>query len=219
MSKLISKTIYCDDYEEFVTHCVTKMINNDEEFPSLSIIAKFEDAKEIVAELVKGGFEIVSINLHDEDSEGYRDEFVITFDDIGIWCEEFKRGSKYININEDCVYVFNDCSSAILPYLHTNVIYYVEMNDYSGCTDEEDNCENHNGNCHYECGCNGNCDSYKSNDTDSKKNLSYSIDDKDGMHGFTISKFTGNTNISYSFYSSDKIDTDFVNDIVDKLHW
>ena len=67
---------------------------------AFSIIAKYKEAREVIQELIFNECCLKSIDLHDEITNGYSDEFIITLSSIDegyeIWCEPMKRDMDYI---------------------------------------------------------------------------------------------------------------------------
>ena len=116
-------------------------LTEKDEFNSIAICAKYDEAKEIIAELVCSGYGIASIDKFDSEEYGrYYDEYVISLLEDQIWCEPAKRNGKYIFVEADVVYIFDDCNSKIIPKIEADDVYEVEIgNEYDNC---DDGCEN-----------------------------------------------------------------------------
>lgn len=149
---IIIKTLHFEDYEDFacaVSDAYDKVKSNDE-YNSVDVVAKYEDAKEIIRELIRIGYGIAFINeLGDPEWDGYDDAFAISLLDNEIWCEPVKRKDGYIFVEANVVYIFNDCNSKIIPKIEADEVYKVEIvNDYDDCDIEILNdygdCENCN---------------------------------------------------------------------------
>ena len=144
---IIIKTLHFEDYEDFA--CAVSgaydRVKSDDEYNSVDIVAKYEDVKEIIRELVGIGYGIAFIDeLADPEWDGYDDAFVISLLDDEIWCEPVKRKNGYIFIEADIVYIFDDCNSKIIPKIEADEVYEVEIgNEYDECYGNCENC-----NCH-----------------------------------------------------------------------
>ena len=142
---IIIKTLHFEDYEEFacaVSDTYDRVKSNDE-YDSVDIIAKYEDAKEIIRELVEMGYGIAFIDkFGDSEWDGYDDAFVISLLDDEIWCEPVKRNNDYIFVEADVVYIFDNCNSKIIPKIEADDVYEVEVgNGYDNCDGDCENCD------------------------------------------------------------------------------
>lgn len=179
---IIIKTLHFEDYEDFacvVSDAYDRAKSNDE-YNSVDVVAKYEDAKEIIRELVGIGYGIAFIDkFGDPEWDGYDDAFVISLLDDEIWCEPVKRNDEYIFVEADVVYIFDDCNSKIVPKIEADEIYEVEIGDFDyDC----ENCEYHD------------------------ETYLHTSEDEDGnTHGFTASRSDGDSYMSYSYYSSDEL--------------
>lgn len=183
---IIIKTLHFENYEDFA--CAVSdtydRVKSDDEYNSVDIVAKYEDVKEIIRELVGIGYGIAFIDkFGNPEWDGYDDAFVISLLDDEIWCEPVKRDNGYIFIEADVVYIFDDCNSKIIPKIESDEIYEVEIgNEYDDC---DGDCEN--------CNC--------PNET-----YLHTSEDEDGnTHGFTANRSDGDSYMSYSYYSSDEL--------------
>ena len=159
---IIIKNAYFDNYEEFADCIVdtNEDLCENEEFSSVDIIAKFDDAKEIVKELVFDGYDIALITkFADVESDGYEDEFIISLSDDKIWVEPFKRGNDYITAEADVVYITDDCNCKCIPNILSDKIYEVEVDlDDENDDYDDDECD---GDCE-------NCSIHKNDETEDK---------------------------------------------------
>ena len=137
------KKLYFEDYEDFACAVsdVYDRVKSDDEYNSVDVVAKYEDAKEIIRELIGIGYGIAFINeLADPEWDGYDDAFVVSLLDDEIWCEPVKLKDDYIFVEADVVYIFDDCNSKIIPKIEADDVYEVEIgNEYDNC---DDDCEN-----------------------------------------------------------------------------
>lgn len=183
---IIIKTLHFENYEDFA--CAVSdtydRVKSDDEYNSVDIVAKYEDVKEIIRELVGIGYGIAFIDkFGNPEWDGYDDSFIISLLDDEIWCEPVKRDDGYIFIEADVVYIFDDCNSKIIPKIESDEIYEVEIgNEYDDCNGDCENC-----NCHNE--------TY----------LHTSEDEDENTHGFTASRSDGDSYMSHSYYSSDEL--------------
>ena len=104
---IIIKTLHFEDYEDFACAVsdVYDRVKSDDEYNSVDVVAKYEDAKEIIRELIGIGYGIAFINeLADPEWDGYNDAFVVSLLDDEIWCEPVKLKDDYIFVEADDVY-------------------------------------------------------------------------------------------------------------------
>lgn len=181
---IIIKTLHFEDYEDFACAVsdVYDRVKSDDEYNSVDVVAKYEDAKEIIRELIGIGYGIAFINeLADPEWDGYDDAFVVSLLDDEIWCEPVKLKDDYIFVEADVVYIFDDCNSKIIPKIEADDVYEVEIgNEYDNC-DGDYSCDE------CECAC--------------KKDIHVEADGD--MHGFSVNHSGENGWSSYSFYSTD----------------
>ena len=129
---IIIKTLHFEDYEDFA--CAVSdaydRVKSDDEYNSVDVVAKYEDAKEIIRELIEIGYGIAFIDeLADPERDGYDDAFVVSLLDDEIWCEPVRRKDGYIFVEADIVYIFDDCNSKIIPKIEADEVYEVEIGD------------------------------------------------------------------------------------------
>lgn len=117
------------DYAEFACEIADKFDSLENEFSEISIIAKYYEAKEIIKELLCLGFDIASLDIHDELWENYYDEYIISVscdeECHSVWCEKFKRETGYINDTPSVAYIMDNCSSAVIKHIDSEKIYEV----------------------------------------------------------------------------------------------
>ena len=190
-----SKDINFEYIEELVDYIIDEVENDEDTF--VTVIAKFDEAKEILKEIMT--YEDVNFEFLQIESpimDNYYDEFVLSFwmNDgvLEIGCEKLKdEDGNYTNPCGDVVFLFDNCSSKIIPLCEGSDLYFVSVEDEYDC-DGECLC-----NCHKEDSC-----------------VEYSKTDDGELHGFTASKSTDNGYHSYSFYTSDTLSKGDIHDML-----
>lgn len=147
---IIIKTLHFENYEDFA--CAVSdtydRVKSDDEYNSVDIVAKYEDVKEIIRELVGIGYGIAfATEFASPEWDNYDDAFVVSLLDDEIWCEPVKRKDGYIFVEANVVYIFDDCNSKIIPKIEADEVYEVEVgneyDDYDDCDGDCENCEYH----------------------------------------------------------------------------
>ena len=159
------KNLYFENYEDFA--CAVADTYDSlkcEDFEDVAIIAKYEEARQIIKELICIGYDIHSLEIHDELWENYNSEFIISLYDNELWCEPMLRENGYIDEESPVIYVLNNCSSKVIPYCKGKVVYEVSVGD------DEDGCD-----CS-ECACKKD---EKPATTTSTKSATYKINNKE----------------------------------------
>lgn len=128
------------DYDELVIDVVDKFDKiKGTDYDDVAIIAKYNDAKEIIKRLICAGFNIHSIDIHEEDWEGCCNEYIISltniFEENEVWCEPMLRENGYIYDCSCFIYILDNCSSKVIPYCDGEVMYEVSINDEYECGD------------------------------------------------------------------------------------
>lgn len=127
-----------EDYEELACEISDTYDSLEDEYGEVSIIAKYDDAKEIIRELLCLGYDVASINLHRKEYEKYYDEYLINLNFDGVWCEKFKRDTGYFTDESAVIYIMDNCSSNVIPYCKSENIYEVSV-----CDSEAEESEKH----------------------------------------------------------------------------
>lgn len=122
------------NYEELVENISDTFNSIEDEYDDISVIAKYDEVKEIIRDLLFIGYDIASIDLHREEFENYYDEYILSLNHNGIWCEKFKRDYGYFEDESNIIYIMDNCSSAVIPYCKSQNIYEVSIGE---CADEE----------------------------------------------------------------------------------
>ena len=131
------------DYMELVVDIENTYFdsNMDKTLDCVEIIAKYEDAKNIIAELVENGHDLAHISdFARPDHDNYNDEYLIALDHEGIWCEPAKRENGYLYATGVACYVMDNCNSKIISNIQSKVVYEVSIGD-DNCDGDCDHCD------------------------------------------------------------------------------
>lgn len=178
-------------------------------YPVITAYGKYDVIKELLEEFLADGFEISGdICLETPDSTGYDKEFILYLTEDGVSvCKAFEYG-KYLNDYPDVAFVHEDCNSKMLKNIESKLIFEFTFDDEH---DEKDDDEfDNDDSCCDDCDC-YECDNrirsndIKCNETVADKLVEYSKDDNGDLHGFSVSKGDGDSYMSYSLYTSDKL--------------
>ena len=138
------KNLYFDDFEDFAcTVADTYDSLKCEDYEDVAIIAKYEEARQIIKELLCIGYDIHSINVIDNEYGEYDAEYIISLYDDEVWCEPMLRENGYLTDDSPVMYVLDNCSSKVIPYCKGKIVYEVTVGDEDdecGC-DDCDDCE------------------------------------------------------------------------------
>lgn len=139
--------LFYENIEEFVENIMNDYDSGDIKDKNFSIIAKYNEAKEIVQELIFNGCHLKSINLHDGIVDGYYNEYIITIssidNDYEIWCEKMKHeNDEYLRDFSSKAFILDNCSSKVICNCQGSKVYEVTIDEY------EEHCKTV---CGYEC--------------------------------------------------------------------
>lgn len=136
-----------ENYEELACDITDNLDSIDDEYGEVSVIAKYNEAKEIIKKLLCIGYDIASVELHREEFEEYWDEYIISLNFDGVWCEKFKRENGYFTDESSVFYIMDNCSSAVIPYCKTGEMYEIsvveDVTNKEDFDDEEDAASEH----------------------------------------------------------------------------
>lgn len=131
------------DFVKFdcIEELTDKIIDAAQEDTYVSVIAKYEQAKDIIKELMfYDDTTIDNIELLNPDADGYEDEYIIDTcyidGDILIGCEPLKKNGEYLNCEGDILYILEDCREKIIDHCSYNRSYIAVIGE-----DECDCCE------------------------------------------------------------------------------
>ena len=114
-----------EDYGKFACEISDKYDSLEDKFGDISIIAKYDKAKEIIRELLCLGYDTASIDIHMEEFEEYYDEYRIALNQDGVWCQKLKYEKGYLNDDAPITYVMDNCSSTVFKHIDSEEIYEV----------------------------------------------------------------------------------------------
>lgn len=126
--------LYFENFEKFA-HIIADKYNslaNDDK--GIAIIAKYNETRKIIKELLCIGYNIRSINsLADPIFDGYDDEYIVSITNIDeeneIWCEPMKRNDTYIRDDSTIVYILGNSNSKVITYCNAEIIYEVNIEE------------------------------------------------------------------------------------------
>ena len=128
-----SKDINFEYIEEFVNYVIDEVENDEDNF--VTVIAKFDEAKEILKNaMTYYDVNFESLQIESPIIDNYCDEFILSFwmNDgvLEIGCEKLKNAEgEYTDPCGDVVFLFDDCSSKIIPLCEGSKLYFVEIED------------------------------------------------------------------------------------------
>lgn len=135
------KNLYFEDFEDLacaVADTYDALDYDDEE--DVAIISKYEEARQIIKELLCLGYDIHSVEIHDDLWENYDAEYVISLYENEVWCEPMLRENGYIEEDAPVIYVLDNCSSKVIPYCKGKTVYEVTVGYEDACSCDECEC-------------------------------------------------------------------------------
>lgn len=134
------KNLYFDDFEDLVCSVADTYDSLEgEDFEDVAIIAKYEEARQIIRELLCLGYDIHSINIIDEEYGEYDAEYIISLYGDEVWCEPMLRENGYIDEDAPVIYVLDNCSSKVIPYCKGKNVFEVTVGE-DDCNCDECEC-------------------------------------------------------------------------------
>lgn len=119
-----------DDFGEFACEIVdTYESLKSEDYEDVAIVAKYEEMRKVIKELLCFGYNIHSVDFHDEEYEGYDSEYICSLYDDEIWCEPMLRENGYITDDSPVMYILDNCSSKVIPYCKGKTVFEVTVGD------------------------------------------------------------------------------------------
>ena len=125
--ELYMRNLYFDDFEDLACDIADNFDMVKDDFGDIAIIAKYEEAKEIIAKLSCIGYSLESIRMSRPEWENYHEEYLISLNNDGIWCEPMKLDGKYLTDESTITYILDNCSSKVIPYCKGNIIFEVTV--------------------------------------------------------------------------------------------
>ena len=144
--ELYMKNFYFDDFEDLacdIADTYDALDYDDEE--DVAIIAKYEEARQIIKELLCLGYDAHSIEIHDDLWENYDAEYVVSLYENEVWCEPMLREKGYLDEDAPVIYVLDNCSSKVIPHCKGKNVFEVSVGDDECNCDECEKCLTING--------------------------------------------------------------------------
>lgn len=139
------QTINVDNAYDFAVNLIEnyELEQSIEPYYSIDVVAMYDEAKIILSVLIAYGYDILDIQISDEEATGYNKEYVISICHGKLFCspawhqkdDDLEDG--YYGLESDECYVFENCSSSILDSIDTVEMYEVDFQEVS----EDDVCE------------------------------------------------------------------------------
>ena len=134
------KNLYFDDFEDLACSVADTYDSlKCEDYEDVAIIAKYEEARQIIRELLCIGYDIHSLEIHDDLWENYDAEYVVSLYDNSVWCEPMLREKGYIDEDAPVIYVLDNCSSKVIPHCKGKNVFEVSIG-VDGCDYDECEC-------------------------------------------------------------------------------
>ena len=135
------RNLYFEDFEDLacaVADTYDALDYDDEE--DVVMIAKYDEARHIIKELLCLGYDIHSVEIHDDLWENYDAEYVVSLYENEVWCEPMLRENGYIEEDAPVIYILDNCSSKVIPYCKGKTVYEVTVGDDDECSCDECEC-------------------------------------------------------------------------------
>ena len=119
-----------NDYEEFaceVADTYDALDYDDEE--DVAIVSKYEETRQIIKELLCLGYDLHSVEIHDDLWENYDAEYVISLYENEVWCEPMRRENGYLDEDAPVIYVLDNCSSKVIPHCKGKNVFEVSIGE------------------------------------------------------------------------------------------
>ena len=124
------RNLYFDDFEDLACSVADTYDSlKGEDFEDIVIIAKYEDARQVIKELLCIGYDIHSVNIIDEEYGGYDAEYIISLYDDEVWCEPMLRENGYLDEDASIIYILDNCTSKVIPHCKGKNVYEVTVDD------------------------------------------------------------------------------------------
>ena len=136
------KNLYFDDFEDLacdIADTYDALDYDDEE--DVAIVSKYEEARQIIKELLCLGYDLHSVEIHDDLWENYDAEYVISLYENEVWCEPMRRENGYLDEDAPVIYVLDNCSSKVIPHCKGKNVFEVGIGDECGCNECECACK------------------------------------------------------------------------------
>lgn len=142
-------TICFDDIYDFCLEVENEFFGRyhslkDNDVIDITVIAKYEKARKMMAFFAEDDFELANVEFHDPNCDGYEDEYIITLcyglsdnEEKEIWCEPAKNENGYLITEGQAVYILDECNKDMIPKVLGDKTFIVEL-DNEDLDDEDD---------------------------------------------------------------------------------
>lgn len=141
---MYSNDIQFESIQDFCEHIDTEVTEN--EGIVVSVVGKYREVCNIFDEFMPySDMWIENIHIESPDFRGYTDEYIVSFERfegaIALSCEPLKSGSRYKLPHGDSIYLFDNCSSKLIPLCDGMETYFVSIGDEDFlCNEDDDDC-------------------------------------------------------------------------------
>ena len=125
------------NYKDLATH-LSDAFNSVRKIDSLndvSVVAKYEDAKEIIKELILLGYGINTIDLNgDKNIERKYDEYLVSIfsscdKEPEVFCEPLFVNGRYVDVYSSVIYVMGNCHCKVIDHCKGKIVIEVSIAD------------------------------------------------------------------------------------------
>lgn len=208
------KELFYSDIEDLcldVSEVHDKLCENDKDYFGITIVAKYEIAKQVISELVYYDYKLDYIEFESPDIDCYEDEFYISVNSDGEICCEKAKSKDGIYLVYECgiVLIHEDCNSKILEKIRSDYkpMIFVLSDD---CDEDKEYCR--------DCEDREKCDLEDKNDRYFPVKLPVVMDNEDdNTKWFSFHKNEDGKSIDISLHVTDNIKQDELKYIFDNL--
>lgn len=138
---MYSNDIQFESIQDFCAHIDTEVTEN--EGIVVSVVGKYREVCSIFDEFMPySDMWINSIHIESPDFRGYTDEYIVSLEcfegTIALSCKPLKSGGRYTLLHGDVIYLFDNCSSKLIPICDGIETYFVSIGDEDFLYNEDD---------------------------------------------------------------------------------